>query len=815
MPLSTRSELADQIETAVTKDELETALTLMAQSPDWVDAACVLRWQLGWADQSKQSGEWAVRQYNRWRSDVMIPQLLRAVRGRGAPVIGSMTAQEQALTRLLCNVQRYVAAVKGLRSQETLPLPVPLRAEQESVTPGQRPLHPAPAPADRDEIDELYRWSQGSLLLLGPPGSGKTFKLMEIADELLAAVQSDPTAVIPLPLDLADWHPRNTDFAEWVIESANRAFLIERQILYAWLAEHRFALLLDGLNAISDLDDRAGCVAAINEFLVRYAPAGLVVCSRPQEYAELPTRLALEVAVHVEPLNSAQIRAYLMSDHSLAPELRGALLADSDLAQLCETPLGLGVVRDAYAEGVLSLKDTLAAGSIAERRQHLIGAYIDRVLERAGEATDDRAQMCRWLEWLARQLTDHQLNLLWFERLQPSWLPKGAWQSGYYALTRICFGLMAGILGGVLVGFGLEGGITAENLRRGVMEGLTAAVAGGVAMAIIDSRWQNRFSGLPRLWQRSLLNLVLIFCVVFVSAFAVFMFGLGPMWCPLIYPGEAWCTMDFGHYIWLAGEAASVAPLAALSFALVFGVESKEGSRSSTNDIQCGVVEHLEMSRERGVRFGLLGLLVGAIAGLIMAFVFWLWGDVGNPALVLAKNLYADFGGAMPVLMLIPLVVAVVCGLIGAVFGSITGMAIYPKSRKRADQPIWLLLRNSSVVGLAGVILGIMIFRYLGKLAELPNVWTYGVFVGFLAFLGYGGLSLFLYICLRVLLTLRGDTPPLNRYVPFLNAMSELRLLYRVQGGYRFFHPLWQEYFAANPGPQNSTLSSSDPPPNG
>ena len=391
------------------------------------------------------------------------------------------------------------------------------------------------------------------------------------------------------------------------------------------------------------------------------------------------------------------------------------------------------------------------------------------------------------------------MNLLWFERIQPSWLPKGAWQNGYYALTRICFGLMAGVLGGILIGLGL--GATAENFLRGVVEGLTAAVAGGVAMAIIDSRWQNRFASLSRQWQRSLLNLGLIFSVVFVSAFFVFMFGLGSMWCPLFYPGETNCAIDF----WLfASEAAAVASLSAVSFALVFGVESKEGPRSTTNDIQCGVVEHLDMSRERGVRFGLFGLGLGAIAGVIMAFAYWLWGSGGNPPLVLAENLHKVFGRAVPIWLLIPLIVAVVCGLIGTIFGSITGMAIYPKSRKRADQPIWLLLRNASLIGLAGAFLGTALFLFLGKVAGTPAVWTYGVFVGFLAFLGYGGLSIFLYLCLHGLLTLRGDTPPINRYIPFLDAMTDLRLLYAVQGGYRFFHPLWQEHFALKFGEQTA-----------
>ncbi len=797
--------LIGQIENAVAQDDLDAALALMRQAPDWEDAACALDWRLGWAENQKRSGQWAERQYSHWRSGVMAPQVLGAVRGGNAAVQDALTPNEQTLARLLCAVQRYVATVKRLRQDEISPLPTPLRVEQASIAPGHRLVPPAPAPNERDEIEEIYRWSQGSLLLLGAPGSGKTFKLMEIAEELLAVVRADPTAAIPLPLDLADWRPRHTDFAAWVVETAMRTFLIDRQTLQTWLAERRLALLLDSLNVIADDAARAACIASINDFLAREEPPGLVVCSRPQEYAALATRLEVEVAVHVEPLELPEIRAFLMNDRTLAPELRSALLADSRLAQLCETPLGFGVVRQAYAVGALSWQDAAAVAN-SDQRQQLIGAYIDSVLARGlaepTAATLEDAR--RWLGWLANRMTEHQMNLLWFERLQPSWLPQGAWRNGYYALTRIGFGLLAGVLGGILVGLGL--GATPENFFRGVVEGMTAAVAGGVAMAILDSRWQLRFQQVNRQWLRALLTISVVFAVVFLSAFAVFMVVLGSVWCSLFDWGEVDCAIDYFRF---AGEAAFVASLAALSFALVFGVESKEGLRSATHDIQCGAVERLDLSRERAVRFGLSGAAMGAVAGAVLLIVDWLqaWG-AGNPVLSVAIGWYYWLGGALPLPVLILLLCIATCGAISGVFGSITGMAIYPQSRRRPDQPIWLLLKNAALIGGVGAGVSIPIFWLLGTVADyafltyhgleknLAATWVYGAFVGFLAFLWYGGLSLFLYICLRGLLTARADTPPINRYIPFLDAIADLRLLYPVLGGYRFYHPLWQEHFA-------------------
>lgn len=805
MTPTTNAALAQQIEAAIAEDKLEDALALMRQASAWEEAACAFDWRLRWAEQYKHSGQWAEREYSRWRSDVIAAQMLRTMRNGHVVVQDTLTPNEQALTQLLCAVQRYVTTVKDLRQDEASPLPTPLRVEQESVAHGHRPVQPAPAAAARDEIEEIYRWSKGSLLLLGAPGSGKTFKLMEIAEELLAVVRDDPAAAIPLPLDLADWRPHHTDFAAWVVETAMRVFLIERQTLQTWLTERRLAPLLDSLNAIADDEARAVCITAINGFLAHHAPSGLVVCSRPQEYAALATRLEVEVAVHVEPLELAEIRAFLMNDRRLAPELRSALLADNRLAQICETPLGFGVVRKAYAAGAMSLHDGTAAAT-SDRRQELIGAYLDSVLIRGLPATSatPQEQARHWLGWLACRMTEHQMNLLWFERLQPSWLPQGAWRNGYYALTRICFGLLAGVLGGILVGSGL--GASVENFFRGVVEGMTAAVAGGVAMAIIDCRWQLRFHRVNRQWLRALLNISAVFAVVFLSAFTVFMLVLGSAWCPLFYPGEVDCAINYFRF---AGEAAFVASLAALSFALVFGVESKDGLRAATNDIQCGAVERLDLSRERAVRFGLIGAAMGAVAGIVLILVDWLGGgSAGSPALGVAIGWYFLLDGTIPLPVLILLLCIATCGAISGVFGSITGMAIYPQSRRRPDQPIWLLLKNAALIGGVGAGVSIPVFWLLGTMADyafqthqgletnLASTWIYGAFVGFLAFLWYGGLNLFLYTCLRGLLTARADTPPINRYIPFLDAMVDLRLLYPVLGGYRFYHPLWQEHFA-------------------
>ena len=89
-------------------------------------------------------------------------------------------------------------------------------------------------------------------MLLGAPGSGKTFLLMRIASYLLDAIHSNPTSALPLPLELADWRSTFSDFAAWVIELASKIYLVEKGTLREWMKNKRITLLLDGLDAIAD-----------------------------------------------------------------------------------------------------------------------------------------------------------------------------------------------------------------------------------------------------------------------------------------------------------------------------------------------------------------------------------------------------------------------------------------------------------------------------------------------------------------------------------------------------------------------------------
>ena len=88
-----------------------------------------------------------------------------------------------------------------------------------------------------------------------------------------------------------------------------------------------------------------------------------------------------------------------------------------------------------------------------------------------------------------------------------------------------------------------------------------------------------------------------------------------------------------------------------------------------------------------------------------------------------------------------------------------------------------------------------------------------GLAFGLLGGLVFGGVAFIQHFILRFLLWCGGAMP--WRYVRFLEEARERILLQRVGGGYRFIHPLFQEYFASlgTPAPPPSIQSPSSQQP--
>lgn len=195
-------------------------------------------------------------------------------------------------------------------------------------------------------IGDVFAEMNQRLLILGEPGSGKTTTLLELTRTLIAQAENDLLHPIPIVFTLSSWAEKQQALSEWLVDELNTKYTIPKKIAQLWVDSNQLLLLLDGLDEVKS-DVRDPCVQAINKFLQEHF-VPLVVCSRVNEYEALDSRLRLQNAVYVQPLNSEQIAEYL---NRLGPEfetVRITLKEDSILQELAQTPMILNIMTLAY-----------------------------------------------------------------------------------------------------------------------------------------------------------------------------------------------------------------------------------------------------------------------------------------------------------------------------------------------------------------------------------------------------------------------------------------------------------------------------------
>ncbi len=251
-------------------------------------------------------------------------------------------------------------------------------------------------------IDEAFHTYKKRMLLLGAPGAGKTTTLLNIARGMIAEAQRDPSAPIPLIVNLSKfqfqtarpalfsrWRPTpenpeapDRSFEAWMVSEFTALPGVSRPTAQKWVEEGRVAALLDGLDEVND-EFRARLSRLLNTTYLRDHPDSVVlVCSRIDEYRPLQerkeTRLQLAGSVTLQPLSRESIEDYL--DAYRAEGIRDALDKDASLYELAETPLTLSMMTLAYAGMAASQIPTFS--SIADQHHHLMESYVARMLQR-------------------------------------------------------------------------------------------------------------------------------------------------------------------------------------------------------------------------------------------------------------------------------------------------------------------------------------------------------------------------------------------------------------------------------------------------
>ncbi|MBV8231107.1 MAG: NACHT domain-containing protein, partial [Planctomycetaceae bacterium] len=314
---------------------------------------------------------------------------------------------------------------------------------------GERPLPPGTQVVDVFDTME-------QLLILGQPGSGKTTLLLELARDLLDRAARDPRDPIPVVFPLSTWAEARRPLAEWLAEELYQRYDVPRKIGLPWVEADQILPLLDGLDEVKP-EHRAACVEAINAFRQSHGLLPLVTCSRTPDYQALAARLRLQGAIVVQPLSPQQVDSYLTEIGPAGAAVRRAIGHDPMLGEMLDSPLMLNIITVAYA-GQPGSQPRLS-GTLEERRDHLFGAYVDKMFKRG--RVDRRytpQQTIHWLTWLAWQMVRYSQTVFYIERLQPDWHPgERRWAFGLD--YRLVVGLVVGLVGGLGVGLGYRLGV--------------------------------------------------------------------------------------------------------------------------------------------------------------------------------------------------------------------------------------------------------------------------------------------------------------------------------------------------------------------
>ncbi|MEO1647037.1 MAG: NACHT domain-containing protein, partial [Chloroflexota bacterium] len=159
-------------------------------------------------------------------------------------------------------------------------------------------------------LHQTFKDTDGKLLILGAPGSGKTVLLLQLAEKLLEQAQADPKYnPVPSVFNLSSWanNPKQS-IETWVIDELGRNYGAGKKLAKQWVNGDALIYLLDGLDEVAEAH-RDTCLEAINSFVS--VTRQIVVCSRIEEYDALSNKLKISTAVQLEPLSKAHIKSIL------------------------------------------------------------------------------------------------------------------------------------------------------------------------------------------------------------------------------------------------------------------------------------------------------------------------------------------------------------------------------------------------------------------------------------------------------------------------------------------------------------------------
>ena len=311
------------------------------------------------------------------------------------------------------------------------------------------------------EAVDLYERLPGKrLVVLGPPGSGKSVMAMTLTLALLDTWQ--PGMQVPVLFPVASWDPSHARLDDWLADYLSENYQLSgdsrdsRVMGQKLLAGNMLLPILDGLDEIPEAL-RPLAIMNLNRELDAAQP--IILTCRTREYREAVETgdvLTLAAVVELQPLHPATITRYLTETTPAGPRaMRWAPVferlsndPDGALATVLRTPLMVFLTRAIYGDNPRNPAELLGQQfqDLASIENHLLTQLIPATYHDRPHSAEERQ-----FHWQTEDVTS------WLTYLAGHGAGAGrsdlAWWQLERAVPAAAIDAVGGLLGGLVVGF--------------------------------------------------------------------------------------------------------------------------------------------------------------------------------------------------------------------------------------------------------------------------------------------------------------------------------------------------------------------------
>ncbi|PWU50773.1 hypothetical protein DLJ47_23250 [Micromonospora sp. S4605] len=331
---------------------------------------------------------------------------------------------------------------------EPYPLPVRWRNGPERFFPSWRAIGRSSDAGPMDLSGRNGRlWSRyraipsGRLLVLGPPGSGKSIIALRMAREL--PLHREPDMPVPVLVPVESWDPGREAFHDWLVDRIARRFPQvaadhpRRDAVLRDLVETNLVVpVLDGLDEVPE-ERLTACLEELNALPTQR----FVLTCRSfvyDRYLSQGEKLRGTAVVMLEPLTPAEVADYLVDAAPLHQADNWSSVAtkigtDAELTTALSTPLMVAMARSAFDQPGTDPRELVPLAAERGRRSvedELLTRAVDAALRsrRGGQGLQrwepDKAR--RYLSFLAAHMESLDLREFRWWQLSAA-LPRPFW----------------------------------------------------------------------------------------------------------------------------------------------------------------------------------------------------------------------------------------------------------------------------------------------------------------------------------------------------------------------------------------------------